>query len=666
MFRLQHTSSVTLALLATGLLTTACSVGGGGSSSFVIRRSKVSVAAGTPVAISGRYLAFLADEATTGAGGTDMNGDTDKIDSIAVLVDMSAAVETKLNVAATSLAWAGSELYMVVDEALDGRDWNGDTDTTDLVLLHVSALTPSQTPDFVDRVATVGTTKMVAVGTNLYYSSGRTPTNPTESNLFVIASSAPTTPIAVATLDAVGPVSPRILSKDEGMIFLSLDETAEARDLNNDTDMLDTSVLALLDGTLNTNAIHSTELAITPGSPLRAKKNASISHDWDVGFLVSETDQGATNFNDPALFAGTWKPSQCVGAEDTDTTDSVLHYLHFSLWDAAPVTNPPVNTGLVGCRRIAIVRTTSATAYIATISPEQNAADPNGAEGTCDLNGDGDTDDYVVRWVSMDPTAILPLTQAANIHALTDVAGGTHGLSELGTRFVIEVSEADDNLDINSDALKTLDLIGWLLPSGSANSNTPWDFVHGGAPGAAFVGASWMAETADRSRLDLALLEVSAGPGGTPTNINCHVPPVPGEDTDTNDSVPTFPIFTGSTTYLSFPGVAIAVQKTNAGITIARNVGFYRVSETEDSRDWNSDGLETGFDLFRTSLTQGVSVSMGALNSINGRPAIEFNSEEPSPVGAAFIADEQLQGAGGLDFNTDGDGNDLVISYFIF
>ena len=661
MLRIQSLSNLTFALTAVAVLSTSCGVGGTGSSAFTVRRSKVSVAASTPVVISGKYAAFLADEATTGAGGTDMNGDGDKIDSIAVVVNMSTTVETKLDVAATAMAWIGSELYLVVDESLDGRDWNGDADTNDIVLLHITATGLTTTPpvvadfDFIDRVSAVGATKLVSFGTNLFYSSARPPVNPTDSNLFVISAATPTTVAMVATMDAVNPLSPTILMKDEGLIFLGLDETTEGADLNGDADMLDTNVLALFDGTLAAPVIRNTGLAMpAAGYVLRARRTTATSHDWNVGFLVSEADQGNTNLNDPTLFAGTWKPSQCVGFEDADALDCILHYLNFAAWDLNPVTSPPVNTGLVGCRKIAI-----ANNYIATITPEQGAADPNGAEGTCDLNGDGDVLDYVVRWVQM-TTPVLPLTPAANIHALTNVAGGTHGLAELGTRFVIEVSEAQDNLDINGDALKTLDLIGWVTPSGSANTSTPWDFTHGSAS-STYIGTAWMTETPDRTHLDLALQEKVMG-----VNINAHVPPIAGEDLDTLDSVPTFPLFTGSPTYLGFPGIAIAVQTGNSGIVIARNIGFYRVSEAEDSRDWNSDGLETGFVLFRTSLTQGVSSTMGALNSIPGRPAVEFNTEEASPVGCVFLADEQYQGAAGTDLNTDGDSTDLVISYFTF
>jgi hypothetical protein len=647
------------AIAAGGLaLFAGCSAGGGGPSAFQIRRTHVAVAATTPIAISGTHLAFLADEATTGPGGTDMNGDGDATDSIAFVVDMSSAVETNLGVAATAVAWAGGELYLTVDESLDGRDWNGDADTDDLVLLHVSTAHPERTPDFVDVLSPTGATKMVGVGTRLYYSSALVPANPFDSNLFVLTSSAPTTPSMVPTLDAAGPLSPKLLAKDEGLLFLTLDETAEGRDLNGDADALDRSVLALLDGTAGGETIRSTGLALPATSPLRARKKAA--HDWDVGFLVSENDQGATNLNDPALFSPGWQPSQCTGSEDTDARDSVLFFLGFAAWSSDPLANPPVNTGLVGSRKIAI-----AGGYIATITPEHDAADPNGSEGDCDLNGDGDLLDHVVRWVRMD-TTVLPLTNAADLHALTDVPGGTHGLAELGSRFVIEVSESGDDLDINLDGLKTFDYLGWLLPTGNGSSSTPWVFTHGQTHLTTF-GGSWMAETPDRSRLAVAMQEASYGSlGSAGANLNAHDPPLPGEDLDQLDSVPVFAQFTGTVPFLDLPGATVAVKKLDAGIAIAGDLAFYRVSEAEDSRDWNDDGLETGYILFRTSLGRGISAASGPMNSVPGRPAVEFDTEDPNPRGAAFLADEHYQGSPGTDFDGDGDKTDLVVTYFLF
>jgi hypothetical protein len=647
------------------LFVAACGPNSGKPSSIQLRRSRFSVTAETPIAISGVYLAYLADEATTGHGGTDMNGDGDKTDSVAALIDMATETETNLKVAASSIAWIGSHLYMVVDESLDGRDWNGDSDMDDVVLLHVFAGQPTRTPDFIDVISPVrGAVPMVAYKTNLFYSSARAPSGPGESNLYRISASAPLATFPVPTTDLSGPLSPRMLVADEGLIFLALDETAENRDLNGDGDALDRSVLALLDGSSTVSEIHNTRLASDPSYPVRAR--ARGAHDWDVGFLVSEADQGATNLNDPSLFIPAWKPGQCIGSEDTDATDAVLHFLHFAPWSANPVQDPPVNTGLVGCRKIAI-----ANGYIATITPEIGAGDPNGAEGSCDLNGDGDRLDYVVRWTAMtEPVSPLTLPGAVvgggDIHALRDVPGGTHGLAELGSHFVVEVSESQDNIDINQDFANTFDYIGWLLPSGSGATYTPWKFVHGPHFDTLF-GGSWMAETPDRSRLGIAIQEDSYGPFGFPgENLNAHDPPLPTDDTDITDSVPAVADINPAPVYLAFQKARVAVQKDSAGIVFTHDSVFSRVNEADDNHDWNLDHLLTGYVLVQTPLSLGTPFPISTLNSIPGRPAIEIEPNTANPLGAALIADEHYEGVVGTDFNGDGDSTDLVISYFLF
>jgi hypothetical protein len=445
----------------------------------------------------------------------------------------------------------------------------------------------------------------------------------------------------VPTHDLAAELTVKILAQDEGLLFLGLDETVNGRDLNLDTDSTDTQVLALLDATFTSGVIRSTALATPAGNgPFRARKIGG--HDWDVGFLVSEADQGATNLNDPALFSAAWQATQCVGHEDADTNDNVLHFLHFSAWDADQVASPPRNTGLAGRSKIAI-----ANGFIACICDEAD-------EGTCDLNQDGDTTDDIVRWTQIVSgiNPILPLNAATNLHAVYDCPGGTHGLAELAANFVIQVSEADDNLDIDGDGFKTKNILAWLLPSNSSHS---WNFSASG--GLSFAGGSWMREKQDRTRLNVAFMESING-----ININDHNPPVAGEDTDTNDSVPTFAYFPNSGS-LSYPGVAIAVSLANAGMIIGRDTAFYRVDEAADSRDWNGDGDETDFILFRTSLTQGVSNSMGPLNGLT-RLAVDLD-ENGSPSGAAFIADESMQGAG-EDYNHDGDTNDYVVRYFVY
>ncbi|MBK7874466.1 MAG: hypothetical protein IPJ77_01705 [Planctomycetes bacterium] len=625
-------------LFLSSFLFAACSGGGGSSTpSFAVRTTSVSWAQNTPVAISGKNLAFLAAEDVTGAGGTDFNTDGDVNDTIAVAVDTSRNRETVLDVAADNLAWIGNELYLVTQESEDEVDWNTDTDTTDLVLLHWNSTLAA--PEFVDEL---GDDALFARGNNLWYSSATAPAGALATSLRVIAASAPLTATAVASTDAVGPLSPTIVGSDEGLVFLALDETVEGRDLNGDADATDTSVLALLNGLSVANVVRNTELALATGSPLRARANGS--NDWQVGFLVSEAAQGATNLNDPASFGASWHPTQCSGDDDADTTDAVLHYLNFAAWSANAVTSPIRNTGLVGSRRICV-----ANGFVATLSLESD-------EGTCDLNADGDTTDRVVRWTQIvaGTGAIVPLNDAANLHAVADCEGGTRGLAELDSRFVALVSEADDDLDIDGGGL-THELLGWLLPSNTAHA---WDFTHSAANDA-FVGASYMAEVPGRAQLGVALPENIEG-----ENINRHVPAVAGEDTDTNDAAPTFADFSSSTT-MTFPGVAIATNFDNAGLVISKGYAFYRVSESEDSRNWNNDLDETDQILFRTSLSQGTSFAMAVLNDItvggDATPAVIVDTVG-TPQAAALIVDEAIVGS---DVNGDGTQH-FVLEYFRF
>ena len=410
----------------------ACSAQSSSDDSFVLHNTTVAVAGTTRMAISGHNLAFLASEATSGPGGTDFNGDGDKIDSIAVAVLMNGHVQYNLGVAALDLAWIGNELYLTVNEALDGRDWNNDMDTNDIVLLHWSIADHPALPTYVDDLPSATLPQAIAVGSLLFYTSATTPVGAFQSNLNVITTAAPVTGTMIATQDATAELTVQLYEMQEGLLFLGLDETVNGRDLNGDTDTGDTHVLALLDATIGNGTLRNTGLAVASASgPFRGRR--TNTHDWDVGFLVNEADQGNTNLNDPALFDPAWQASQCAAVPDTDTNDNVLHFLNFSAWNANPLTQPPRNSGLAGQQKIAI-----ANGFIACICAESD-------EGTCDLNQDGDTLDNVVRWtqiVSGTTAPVLPLNAAANLHALFDCPGGTHGLAELGADFMIQVSEA--------------------------------------------------------------------------------------------------------------------------------------------------------------------------------------------------------------------------------
>src|SRR5688572_19799990 len=306
---------------------------------------------GGPVEIVERFVAYLADEASTGATGTDFNLDGDVIDAIAVVTNTATQEQRVLNVAASDFEMVrtsanGTSLFLVVDELLDGFDWDGDLVLDDLVLLHTNANTETA----LALVATLGDDGLAKFGDRVYFQEDASGLVAPETALMFVDTAAPTVPVRVNNADVANTLVPEILGIDEGLIFLSLDEATELRDLNGNLDLVDTDVLALLDAGDLAAPVIEVGLALQDDStPLRALDTGST---WIVAFLVDETQQGALNLNDPTLFSANWKPSQCVTFEDADTVDQVLHFLDYTAFVLDPVIDPPVNTGLVGDDRV--------------------------------------------------------------------------------------------------------------------------------------------------------------------------------------------------------------------------------------------------------------------------------------------------------------------------
>jgi hypothetical protein len=499
-------------------------------------------------------------------------------------------------------------------------------------------------PAFVAALDRASNPALLAVGQTLFFAGTAVPAVAGDSSIFAIDVNFPATARPVFTQDTVGPLSPRFVGEQDGLILLGLDENLELRDLNGDTFATDSFVLALLDGTGFADAngytklVRNTGLAISGAdSPFRAVLQGS--NDWLLGFLVDEQAQ-EKNFN---VFDGSadiplsWRIPACGAAPDTDMMDRVLHVIRFAAWDVDPVTNPPRNTGIAGGERVLIVGD-----VVATICSEAD-------ENDCVFNGDGDADDRILRWIHMDGGVFGstggPVKSATLMIALDPgLAGPSRSVAELDGVFVVQCDEHEDgDRNYDGDALVNRDLIGWLDPLAGSPS---WQFNHSTAA-TSYATATWMGELPGRTRLGIAYAESSNG-----VDLN--------NDDDTTNSVPTFAdLLPTVPRRLSFPGAGVGLEENNAGIALANGWGFFRVSELEEGRDINQNGQPDDILLMRLGLGNGSLVNMGALNS-EARPSIETEADGIG-LGAAFLLDETIIGS---NVSGDMDANDLVPRFF--
>jgi hypothetical protein len=628
--------------LACGLALAACS-GSSSSSSEPVQSlfsARPTTVGCTPLLASGGLFAYLADESTCGPGGTDFNGNGQVTDTIPIVVEPATQTEYNLQVAAIEIAWAGQNLYLVVDELEDGRNWISPP-TDDLVLVHWAEDQPLTPLTTLDRRAT---RHLVSTGENLFFARASGASGPSDTTLAMVTAAEPLTLRPVQAADGGGALFPTLLGADEGMVLAALDEDFHARDLNGDLDFLDRRVLALLNGTtVPTGATYGSPLRntglasrSTGSTPFRAKAQTDGSA-WLVAFLVNEADQGGTNFNTtnhPDIPAS-WFPTQCVGSgnlPDTDTLDDVLFFLRFQPWASNPVANPPVNTGLVGKNRIAIVQD-----YIGTVS--QESALDQGFGEPCDLNGDGDRLDDIFRWVKAQ-TPILPPRSVEFLFPAGNVPGGTFGIAELGSRWLLAVSEAQDGTDFNGDGELSLDVVAWLDPAGTAG----WTFNHAVQGDPIVVAATWMGETQDRQRVGVGFSERAR-------NLD-----VTGNGNAT-DSVATFAWFDEANQRVSFPGYGVATLPDNAGVVIQNGYGFYRVSEAHQGADINGDGQANDILVWASRLFDGQTLDLHEHNAI-ARRAVD--PDQPSPPLCAFLVDESKAG----DVNQDGHAEGFAVVYF--
>lgn len=661
---------LTSAALAAAGVVSGCSESGGGGIIFVTRNTSAAFGISGKVFVSERWIVFQADEFTTGPGGTDLNSDGDVTDSVATLVDMGAISETNLGVAVEAFAILGSastaQVYLVVDESKDGKDWSGDGPLDDLVLLHVPAsgasfagltwlcdLDPGSAQPLIASGDRVWFVEEPAAGDPLLV--GETAINwidlaaPTTRTRALHAITVPGT--STDLLEALQ--DPSLVAVDGGLLFFTMDETEESAviggmtgvNLNEgvagvaDADTTDGYVLGVLEAAAASPVARSFGYAV-PDDDVPVRALTLLSTDTLIAFLVNEADQGGTNLNDSGAIdlPPSWLPLQCAMVDDADTLDDVLHYVTYQAFLADTLAGRPKNTGLAGHDRVLALEQTAGL-FVATLVDE--------ADTDCDLNADGDSTDEIFRWAPVGGGTAY-FTAAAGLLAIEDVAGGLCGVTDFDQRFMAVISESDNDADFNGQSSGDLgfedqDLVAWLDPGAPSPM---WVFDHNPAnAGVQAAGADWLDERPQRDYVLATFLESVVG-----VSLN------PSGDDDILDSLATLGRF-DSPTDLDFPGPPVASMPGNAGIVIANGFAFFRVDEADDDRDWNGDGDKFDSLLFRTNpATLQNTNALAVLNDLP-RAAVEAGGT----IGVAFVASEPMAG---IDFNGDGDSADYVLRWF--
>ncbi len=646
-------------LACTATLVPGCSSGGSNRHEFQVRTAVGTVSGATELIVVGDWAAYFASEALT-AGGTDLNGDLDTTDDVVRAIHIEDATDVLVGVAADDVAIVGKEFFLSVTEATDGVDWNGVNGMADRVLLHWDGATEVLT--FVDTLnpSTVGE-DFVATLDRLIYSAAPAALVGDETSLRRIEENAPTTPVVVMNETGAGTLDPVVFGFEAGLVFLLADEANEAADLNGDADMTDAYVLALLDGNEDDTPVLLVGLALADdAAPIAA--DTDFSGDRLVGFLVDEAAQGGTNLNAPGLFANKLVPDSCDGTPDVDANDQVLHFLCF---DDFVLNNTVVNTGLAGRDRIVVVEDA-----LATLSDE--------ADANCNMNGDLDMADTVLRWVST-TTPVAPPRNTTQLFAInTTIPGGAMGVAGLFDRFVAIVDESQDSRNLDGKA-QDHDLFGWVDPADGLAA--VWTFAHQGArassgtsifedtnndglgdPGSGasepYAGTSWMSGDNTFGRIAATFLEEVPGTnpkvGSLNINLDCAVF---FKDADVTDALPVWLDFAESNV-LDFDGVGFAVDPANAGMVIAGVYVFFRVNEAQDAIDHNKDGALDDVVLMRNSVNRCDPTFMSTSSVLPGSVVVTNGTR-----GAAFFCDETLTSE---DLNGDGDAMDLVVRYFTF
>ena len=410
------------------------------------------------IALDGGMLGYLATEFGEG----DLNGDGDEGDLVPHVYDPGAGASSNVGIAASSLldlaALEGGEFAFIANEGWEGADLNGDGDTFDNVAHVYDPAT--------DVTANLGLGALSGLSLTAL-DGGRLGLAPWEDaqgadlngdgdmSDFVLHVYDPADSVANVGITAEGF---SLTALEGGRIAFLTRESAEGADLNGDGDMGD-SVPQIYDPATDTTAnvgiAGSSIGALVGGSAAffasESGEVVDLNGDGDTDDFVpyvydpatdTATNVGIAGFSLAALDGGTLaflasEPGEGVDLNgDGDATDSVPH-----VYD--PATDTAVNVGVAvpGSPFIfgspPVPLDGGRLGFYASESGESS----HSGEGL-DLNGDGDTSDFV-------PHVYDPVTDTATN---VGIAGPLAILPALdGGELAFPASESGEGVDLNGD-----------------------------------------------------------------------------------------------------------------------------------------------------------------------------------------------------------------------
>jgi len=638
-------------LLACSLVLSACG-GGDDSEAFVVRTGAYTAAANPLLLQRESWAVYLASESQSGLGSLndDVNlpvPDNDTTDVIAIAVRLSTGTETVTGISPLSAEALGTSVYFAVDESLD-VDWNLNTVLED-VLLRYSP--PLLAPEVID-VARFGTGEnLVRSANRLFYVADETPAAAEETNLYYIEAANPSTPVQVfAEPGSLEDLEVFLLGESNGLVFCAIDESASGNQ-NGDMDD-DDLVLAILEANATAPALINTRIAISDvASPFLARPLTSTS--WRVVCLLDEADHGAGSLNDRTNYPSGWNPPVCAGAADVDTLDRILYTFDWMAGDIVGGTE--LITGISSWQTTGPERLFATDDIVGVLSSEAGF----GAGGGCDYNNDTVFDDVVLRWVQIGQLSSAGLATVLMPAVNTGLPGGASGAIELSERFVVA---SNRTFTINSVNV-TRPFLFWVEPlTDSTYSSDFFDPDTGTSGPAVKAAVDYVSDGVVGNRAPVGFLEVSVQLNLNQGCFAVDKDGIVGDNiSDITDSLASWLTYSSGNDRMLVAGLGWAVQAGNSGLVIGGSRALFRVSEGEDGFDWNNDGDDDDFVLFRSLLTACEPTNMGTLNDLSAPFPDAVLTRDNG--GAIYLVDET---DAGFDVNDNGTIGGFAVRSFRF